>query len=188
MESALERVVMKPVHIEFAQPRAWKFLWPGVALVLLTIGASTGVKWWQLHLQRTALEQQTAALQAEQLQHNLALENTKKQPNDNPRAASEAAANRLLKRDWNQLYDAIESPTLAKVRLVRLNMDAFTGQAVLEFEFDTMEQAAEVTHALALSPTAGTAAAWQLERLEKAVDGGAAGAGKVRGFWRKNLD
>lgn len=179
---------MKAVRIEFVQPRAWRFFWAGAALVLLTIAATTGVKLWQLHLQRTALERQTTALRAAQLEHKLALENAKEQRTDNPRASSEAAANRLLQRDWNHLYDAIETPALAKVRLVHFNMDAATGQAVLEFELDSMEQAVEVSHGLALSATSGTAKAWQLERLERAGDGGAAGAGKVRGFWRKSLE
>lgn len=172
---------MKSVQIDFVEPRAWKFIWAAAAVVLLAIAATTGVKVWQLRQQRFALEQQLAVLQVQQAQR-LSQAKPAESPKDNPKAASEAAARRLLQRDWNRLYDAIETPALTKVRLVQLSMDAVTGQAMLEYELESMAQAAMVTQAL--NDASSPPGAWQLERLERAGQGGPGESGRVKGSWR----
>lgn len=172
---------MRPVQIDFVAPRAWKFIWAAGAVVVLAVLATSGAKLWQLRQQRVALEQQLTALQAQQLQR-LAQTKTVEPSQGNPRAASEAMARRLLQRDWNRLYDAIETPALAKVRLVQLNMDAVTGQAMLEYALESMAQVAEVTQALNRS---GSGIAWRLERLDSGGQTSAhSGAPQIKGVWR----
>lgn len=158
---------MRPVRIDFVEPRAWKFIWAAAALVVLAIVTTTGVKVWQLRQQRVVLEQQLAAMNAQQMQR---LAQAPESPQDNPRAVSEAATRRLLQRDWNRLYDAIETPALAKVRLVQLNMDAVSGQVVLEYELESMAQVSAVTQAL--NDASGKAGVWRLERVDKSSQGG----------------
>ncbi len=175
---------MRPVQIDFVAPRAWKFIWAAGAVVVLAVLATSGAKLWQLRQQRVALEQQLTALQAQQLQR-LAQTKTVEPSQGNPRAASEAMARRLLQRDWNRLYDAIETPALAKVRLVQLNMDAVTGQAMLEYELESMAQAGAVTQAL--NDASGPSGVWQLERLESSGQGDPAGVAKIKGVWRAEL-
>lgn len=173
---------MKPVQIEFVKPRAWKFIWATAGVVALATAATTGVNVWQLRQQRMALEQQQVSLAAQQLQR-LASMKAEQPAQDSPRAASETAARRLLQRDWNRLYDAIETPALSKVRLVALSFDAVSGQAMLEYELDSMEQAAGVTQAL--NASTGAQAVWKLERLDNgSAPAGAGGGAKIRGVWR----
>lgn len=173
---------MKPVQIEFVKPRAWKFIWATAGVVALATAATTGVKAWQLRQQRMVLERQLVSLEAQQLQR-LASTRAEQPVQDSPRAASETAARRLLQRDWNRLYDAIETPALAKVRLIQLSFDAVSGQAMLEYELESMELAAGITQALNASN--GSLPVWKLERLENgAVPGGAGGGSKIRGVWR----
>lgn len=176
---------MRSVRIDFVEPKAWKFIWASAALMVLVIMVITGVKVWQLRQQRVALEQQLAALQAQQRQR-LAQAQPAASPQDNPRAASEAADRRLLQRDWNRLYDAIETPALAKVRLVQLNMDAVSGQVVLEYELESMAQAAVVTQAL--NAVSGQDSLWRLDQLENEAQGGTVGVARVRGVWHAVLE
>lgn len=176
---------MKPVRIDFVEPRAWRFIWAAAAGVVLAIVATTGVDVWQLRQQRVVLEQQLATLQAQQLQR-LAQAQPAASPQDNPRAASEAAARRLLQRDWNRLYDAIETPALVEVRLVQLNMDAVSGQVVLEYELESMAQASAVTQAL--NAVSGQDSLWRLDRLENPAQGGTVGVARVRGVWHAVLE
>lgn len=176
---------MRPVRIDFVEPRAWKYIWASSAVVLLAIAAATGVKVWQLRQQRVVLEQQLAALQAQQRQ-GLEQAQPAKSPQDNPRAASEAAARRLLQRDWNRLYDAIETPALDKVRLVQLNMDAVSGLVVLEYELESMAQVSAVTQAL--NAISGQDSLWRLDQLENSAQGGTVGVARVRGVWQAVLE
>ena len=176
---------MKPVQIDFVAPRAWKFIWTTAATVVLAIIATTGVKVWHLRQQRMALEEQLAVLKAQQLQQ-VAQAKAPEQNVGNPKAASEAAARRLLSRDWNRLYDVIETPALAKLRLVQLSMDAVTGQAMLEYELESMGQAVAVTRAL--NDTSNQGGIWHLDRLDGAGQGDPAGAAKVKGVWRAVLN
>lgn len=172
---------MRPVQIDFVAPRTWKFIWAAATVVVLAVLATSGAKLWQLRQQRVALEQQLTALQAQQLQR-LAQTKAVEPSQGNPRVASEATARRLLQRDWNRLYDAIETPALAKVRLIQLNMDAVTGQAMLEYELESMAQAAGVTHALNES---GAGTTWRLERVDSgAQPSSGTGAARLKGVWR----
>ena len=170
---------MKPVQMDFVEPRAWRYIWSVAATVLLVIAATTAVKVWQLRQQRAALAQELVALEAQQLQR-LAQAKAMGPPKDNPRAASEAAANRLLKRDWNRLYDTIETPTLSKVRLVQMSVDAATGQVMLEYELDSLAQATVVTQAL----NDASGAIWQLQRLDGGASVGGIGVARTKGVWR----
>jgi len=176
---------MKPVQIDFVVPRAWKFIWATAAVVVLAIITTTGVRAWQLRQLRMALDGQLAALQTQQLQR-LANAKSVEHPQHDPRAANEANAHRLLQSDWNRVYDAIETPALAKVRLIQLSMDAITGQARLEYELESMTQAEEVTRAL--NEASRQEDAWQLERLESTGQGDLAGPAKVKGVWRGVLN
>lgn len=177
---------MKAVQIDFIEPRAWKFIWTAASVAFLLIIATTFMSVWQLRQQKVDLEQKLASFQALQLERL----NKKKAAQDvgsNPRAASEGAANRLLQRDWNLLYDTIETPALSKIRLVQMSFDAVTGVAMLEYELNDMTQAADV--ARALDEASGSSGLWRLERLENdAQFSSAVGLGKVKGFWRASLD
>lgn len=171
---------MKPVQMDFVEPRAWRYIWSVAATVLLVIATTTAVKVWQLRQQRAVLAQELVALEAQQLQRRLAQAKALGPPKDNPRVASEAAANRLLKRDWNRLYDTIETPTLSKVRLVQMSVDAATGQVMLEYELDSLAQATVVTQAL----NDASGAIWQLQRLDGGASVGGIGVARTKGVWR----
>jgi uncharacterized membrane protein YcjF (UPF0283 family) len=182
---ALERAVMRSVRIDFVEPRAGKFIWAVAALVVFAIVVITGAKVWQLRQHRVVLEQQQAALQAQQLQR-LAQAQPAVPPKGNQRAVSEAAAQRLLRRDWNRLYDAIETPALAKVRLLQLTMDAGTGLVVLEYELESMAQATVVTRAL--SDASGQAGVWRLERVDKTSQGGVVETDRFRAVLQGEIE
>lgn len=169
---------MKPVRIQFVEPRAWKVIWLVTAVFLLSIAGFTGWQVWQQHQIRQGLQAELDRLQAE-----LKARAAPVAPAVNPREASEKAALRLMQRDWNRLYDAIEHPDLAHVRLVQLTFDAETGEARLEYELKDMTEGASVT--AALNTTSGPNV-WQLERLN--TDGSATGAGKTRGVWRARIN
>lgn len=177
---------MKPVQVEFVEPRAWKFIWAVATLVLFAIAAITAVQTWRLHQQRTALEREIATVQTLRLQR-LAQEKQAETPQGNPRAASEAAAYHLLRLDWNVLYDSLEIPELSKVRLVQLSFDAMTGIAMLEYELDNLEQAAGV--ATALNEASSRSGVWRLERLDNGAQSNSLGGAttKVKGVWRAQV-
>lgn len=176
---------MKSVQIEFVRTQAWKFIWVAAAVVLLVIAATTAVKAWQLREQWVALEQELATLQSQQLQR-LAQTKTERPSNKHPRATSEADANRLLQRDWNRLYDAIETKALDKVRLIQLSFDAVTGQTMLEYELEDMRQASDVTRML--NESANESSVWQLNQLDSGIQTSPVVNGKVRGVWRSVLN
>lgn len=179
---------MKPVHIDFVEPKAWKFIWAAAAVVSLVLATATGGKVWQWRQQKAALQKALSMLQAEQLQQRLAQAKAMEPPKASPMASSEAAAMRLLQRDWNTLYDAIESPTLSKTRLLQLAFDANSGQAMLEYQMESLTQATEVTMALNAA-TPGAKPVWKLESLQNGNQPGAAGmAAKITGVWRAAVD
>ncbi|MFC7205932.1 hypothetical protein ACFQOZ_03085 [Comamonas endophytica] len=174
------------MQIEFVENETWKLVWTAAAVVLLAITLSLVVPIWQTHRKRVALDQELASFQALQLQE-LAERKKTANPLGHVRAASEAAAVRLLQRDWNQLYDTIEAPALADARLLQLSFDSATGDATLEYELDKLEQAAHVSNALdAASRQIGL---WRLERFERAEQTRSmSGAATVKGYWRSRVD
>jgi hypothetical protein len=174
---------MKPVHIQFVEPRAWKVIWLITAVVLLAIAGFTGWQVWQQHQIRQGLQVELDRLQAELKARSAPVASVV-----NPREASEKAAQLLLQRDWNRLFDTIENPELANVRLVQLTFDAETGEARLEYELENMTQGSAVTMALNAFESSNV---WRLERL--ASGGMSTGTGysigtKIRGVWRARLD
>jgi hypothetical protein len=173
-----ERAAQKRARLQFVEPRAWKLIWLFTAIFLISLAGFTGWQVWQQHEVRRGLQMELDRLQAE-----LKARSAPVVPVLNPREASEKAAQRLLQRDWNRLFDTIENPDLANVRLVQLTFDAETGEARLEYELENMTQGAKVTSVL--NSTEGTNV-WRLERLN-ADTGGATGAGKARGVWRARL-
>lgn len=176
---------MKPVDIHFVEPRAWMGIWFCAALVVCTIAVSTGVQLWRDQQQQRAVLAESAQLRAnlEEAQRGAQL---KPVPEVNMRAANEVATARLLQRDWNALFDVIESPSLAEVRLIQLSVDAQTGQAMLEYELGRVEQAAQVTKALngGAKSSSGQGAVWRLERVDASAQPNASGVPKARGLWR----
>lgn len=174
---------MKPVRIQFVTPRAWKAIWSLAAMVMVATVGVTGWQVWQQHQIRLGLQAELDRWQSEL--------NARSKPVtsfSDPREASEQAAQRLLQRDWNLLFDAIENPALNKVRLVQLSFDAHSGLARLEYALASMAQGALVTSAL---NGAGDGIAWRLERLSVEGDtasqhGGA--ALPVRGVWSARVE
>lgn len=165
---------MKPVYIDFVPPRAWKVIWLIAAVFMLSIAGVTG---WQVWKQR----QVQSSLQAElvRLQAGLKLRAAPEEPVVNPREASERAAQRLMQRDWNQLFDAVENPALSDVRLVQLSFDSDTGQARVEYEIGDIAIGTLVTSALNEN---SSGVVWRLEQLNTSP--AIASANKVRGTWR----
>jgi hypothetical protein len=178
---------MKPVQIDFVAPRAWKLIWALGAVAVLGVAITTGWQVWQLAQLRQAMQSELNQLQAER-QQQLAKQKPEA-PEVNPRANSELAAQRLLQRDWNALFDTLENTQLPGARLVHLNMDAGSGQARVEYELEGMEQGAALT--VALNAANGGIAVWRLERLSGGAVGNGAGGGysgaKVRGVWAAQL-
>lgn len=187
MAIALESVGMKAVYVDFVKPQAWKIVWGIAAILLLVIGVVYGAQGWELQQQRRELESRLAALALSQNQQ-IALANNESAVPDNPKAGSEAAARQLLQWDWNRVYDAIESPALAKTKLVQMSVDVPTGQATLVFELDSMAQVGQVTKAL--NEPAGSGAVWRLERLENKAQTTGLGATStnVKGVWLGKLN
>lgn len=166
---------MKPVQIEFVAPRAWKVIWSVTAVALIALLGHTGWQVWQQHQVRWALQAELAQLKARSIP---------KPPEANPRQASEQAALRLLQRDWNRVFDAIENPALTQVRLVQMSMNAETGATRLEFELESVAHASLVTAAL---NGAETSAVWRLERVDADAPRQDSGSGKARGVWSSML-
>jgi len=166
---------MKPVQIQFVAPRAWKVVWAITAMVLITLLSHTGWRVWQHHQVRLALQAELGQLQAQFQAHS-----TPVSPQIGPRQASEQAAQRLLQRDWNGVFDAVESPELAQVLLVQMSVDAETGQARLEYELDSFAHASLVTAALN-GPLHKQV--WHLERVDSGAFRLDQGSGKARGVW-----
>jgi hypothetical protein len=166
---------MKPVQIQFVAPRAWKLIWAITAVVLLAMTSHTGWRLWQQHQVRLGLQSELAQLQAQ-----LNARSTPKPPEVNPRQASEQAALRLLHRDWNHVFDAIENPALAQVRLVQMSVDAESGETRLEYELESFAHASIVSAALN-GPDA--TAVWRLERVDSGASRQEPGTGKARGVW-----
>lgn len=87
---------------------------------------------------------------------------------------------RLLQRDWNRVFDAVESDALAQALLVQMSIDGVTGEIRLEYELESFVQASAVTAALNAS---GTMTVWQLERVSSVPLQADFPAGKSRGVW-----
>lgn len=170
---------MKPVKIQFVAPRAWKFIWSITAVALLALLSHTGWRLWQQHQLRTGLQAELAQLQAQ-----LKASSGPKSPEIDPHHASERAALHLLQRDWNRLFDAVENPALDQVRLVRMSMNADSGEARLEYELESFAHAPLVTAALN-DPAAS--AVWRLERVDAGVVRQDPGGGTVKGVWSSSL-
>jgi hypothetical protein len=168
---------MRPVRIQFVRPRAWKVIWLVTAFVLMTFSCVTGWQVWQQHQTRQGL-----LVELGRLQTAMKTRSVPALPVVNPRQASEEAAQHLLQRDWNHLFDAIENTELADVRLVQLTFDAETGDARLEYELVSVAQGAGLTNLLNGNGNRGT---WRLERLSTAGTEGA--NGRIRGVWRTQL-
>ncbi len=173
---------MKPVRIQFVAPRAWKVIWSLAAVLMIALGGVTGWQAWQHHQTRLGLQ-----AELERWQSELKARSAPVAPANDPREASEKAAQRLLQRDWNLLFDAIENPALAEVRLVQLSFDAHSGLARLEYALTSMAQGVLVASAL---NGAGDGITWQLERLS--AEGSAAPqrgmAMPVRGVWSARVE
>lgn len=165
---------MKPVSIQFVEPRAWKFIWSFTALVVLATAVWTG---WQVAQQRQL--QQALQIEKDRLQAELSAASAPIPAVNNPRAASEQATLSLMRYDWNPVFDTLEKPALAHVRLVQFTLDAETGEARLEYALKDMAEGAALTQALNGQPDR---AVWQLERLSADASGG-----QVRGIWRGRL-
>lgn len=173
---------MRRVRIQFVESKAWKVVWLVTAVFLLSIAGFTGWQVWQQRQIRQGLQVELSRLQAE-----LRSKAAPVAPAVNSRGASERAVQRLLQWDWNRVYDSVENPELATARLVQMSVDAETGSAWLEYELETLDQAAGATAAL----NAGEASRpWQLERMSTVTNAGAnpTGRAKVQAIWRARLD
>ncbi|WP_439590379.1 hypothetical protein [Hydrogenophaga sp.] len=171
---------MKPVQIQFVAPRAWKFIWAITAVVLVALLGHTGWRLWQQHQVRLGLQAELA-----QLQQQLRERSTPKPAVVDPRHASEQAALRLLRRDWNRVFDAVESPELAQVRLVQMSVDAETGETRLEYELESFALTSMVTAAL---NGPGATTVWQLERVDAGAFRQVSNSGKARAVWASRQD
>lgn len=165
---------MKPIHIDFVAPRSWKVIWLIAAAFILSIAGFTGWQVWKQRQVQSDLQSELLRLQSE-----LASRAVLNSPVVNPREASERAARRLMQRDWNPLFDTLESPSLSNVRLVQLTFDSETGLARVEYEIADVATGTSVTSALNKN---GNGVVWRLEQLNT---GSAIGSvNKVRGTWR----
>lgn len=173
---------MKAIYIDFVAPQGRKYVWGVACIVVVALVAVYGVRVWSLTQQKAEVEARLATLTLQQRQ-SAAQPPAEENKSDNPKAASEAAALHLRQWDWNRVYDAIETPALTKTRLVQMGVDAQSGQITLQFELDSMTQAAQVTEALNSASQPG--AVWRLERLENATHPSAtSGMGtSIKGVW-----
>ncbi len=174
---------MKPVRIQFVEPRAWKVIWLVTGVILLSIAGFTGWQVWQQHQIRKGLQ-----VELDRLQVELKARAAPVAPAVNPREASEKAAQHLLQWDWNRVFDSIENPELGTARLVQISVEAETGDVRLEYELENIGEGSAVTAAL----NAGdNPAVWQLERLAAApinVNSSYSSNAKVRGVWRGRFE
>lgn len=170
---------MKPVQIQFVAPRAWRPIWLISALLLIALLSHTGWRVWQQHQLRLGLQAQLAHLQAQSTTRS-----TPTLPDIDPRHTSAQAARRLLQRDWNRVFDAVEDPALSQARLVQMSVDAATGDVRLEYELESFAHASLVTAALN-GPQA--IALWQLERVDAGATRQDPGVGKARGVWSAKM-
>lgn len=166
---------MRPVQIQFVAPRAWKFIWAITAVALMALLSHAGWRVWQQHQLRLSLQAELGQLQAQWTARSMP-----EAPVIDPRGASVQAAQRLLRRDWNRVFDAVEDPALAQARLIRMSADAESGEIRLEYELESFGHASVVTAAL---NAPGTTTAWQLERVNSEQLQQEPHGGKARGVW-----
>jgi hypothetical protein len=176
---------MKAVQINFKRSVAWRYIWLTAAVAIVVVLAVTAAKGWKLWQQGKEIKRDIENLQSQYTQRSDRIE-TQTLGNVNLRASSEALAKRELALDWNRLYEAVEAPGLAKVRLVQMGMDAGSGRAILRFELESMGQSPEVT--AVLNRASGQDTKWELDRLERLDQGGISGSVKYVGVWRATLE
>ncbi|QHE86651.1 hypothetical protein [Hydrogenophaga sp. BPS33] len=169
--------------LQFVPSRASAIAWRFAGMWLLCLAVFTGWQVWQQHSVQRTLQTELARLQAD-----LQARSVTAAPAVNLREASERSAWRLMQRDWNRLYDTIESAELTAVRMVQLSFEAETGDARLEIELDPVGQSSDVTAALNRNETPGT---WRVESI--VATGGTAIASpfagtRLRGVWRARLE
>lgn len=176
---------MKRVRIDFAHGRRWIAIWlPACAIMGGVLGAA---------LQQGRMIE-AATRNAQQSRARLATESaealkaqaqyTADRANDSRRTELQGVAAALL-RDWNPAFATVENMRQPGMRLLLLHLDAASGTIRVEYELESVAQAAALTADL----NAGFAAApWRLETIGGTAAPAVGRSGRVRAAWNTRLD
>lgn len=169
---------MKPVSIDFVPPSLPRALLWGLALLVLAIAVNTCIEIWSIFRVQAELRSEIASIRSAPV-----VPQVLSSPQNRAKEISEAAALKLLGRDWNQVFDAVEIQGISKFRLVEMSFDSGASRGTLEFDLERPEDVSVLGEMLSGSSPSGFT--WQLDRVEMAGQAGAVGeAARVRGVWR----
>ena len=178
---------MKGFQINFVASQAWKLIWCVAGVVVLVIVASALTDVWHFRQKRAILEERLATMQFLQKERMNQIKASAAPVQASSKETSEVTAMRLIRRDWNRLFDVVEAKDLSKMKLVHLRFDAVKGQVILEYQLESMEDAAEVTSAL--NESSGSQDLWKLDRLERSPQPTSlSGTTWIKGMWRATVD
>lgn len=173
---------MREIRIDFISDRRWRWVW---ALALLSAACFAGIYARQWHKSSKAAQDTENLISV--AKESLALLSAPKEVPLNPKRLSAEQAAKLLQQDLNKAFATIEKLKEPGARLRSLNFDGASGVLRLEFEIDSVANAAALTAVL----NAGyDTRPWQLEAVSGAAANntmGFATAQAMRGLWFAEL-
>lgn len=134
---------MRPIRIEFVKNTIWQRVWLFAALLCATAMGVAGFQWLGLSQDMEA-EKQSAAILQQQIQSARTPVTIKA----DPRSADAAKVAQLLQQDHNAAFSTIENLKIPGVRLMGFVLDSTGDTVKLDYEMDTLSQAAQVTEQL----------------------------------------
>lgn len=176
---------MKRVDLNFVRPSKWIFIW--VAALLMLAAGTAAVGWTAGKLGRVTQSNDEAAqriiakVQELSSQHANALAAA----NADPTQAQFRKVQGQLQLDWSPVFATVENLREPGTRLVSLVIGSDTQTIQVEYEVESLAQAARLTSAM----NAGLPQpAWKLASVSAVSAGGLAASERMRGIWRGQLN
>ncbi len=131
---------MTPVHIEFVPSKRWQAVWALALLLCLVWIAVFAARWMGVRQETEAAKTALDAAQGElgRLRAPVAVK-------ADPRQASSLQAAKHLQQDLNAVFAVAENLKIAGVRLSAMGLDTNADKLWLDYEMQTLTQAAQVT-------------------------------------------
>ena len=164
---------MKPIQINFAENRQWRWIWMFAVLVCLTM--ISAVAWYGLEVRQ---ELQRKRQDIEDMQVKLQQLKVPAVVKPDLRQQSKVQAAKLLNMDLNWMFVAVENLKLPGVRLTSIAFDAGTNRLRLDYDVDTLAKAAQVTELLNAGDESRP---WKMERVVANAASTSAGTGPFGG-------
>ena len=170
---------MKPVHINFVVSNRWRGVW--VTATLLGIAVFGVATWygWEIQLANQKLRDQIGEVQRQTLPFQ-----PHQKTSANPKYEALLQVSKVLERDLNPGFAAVEGIMEEGVRLRSMSIDAIGGSLRLEYEVDAMARVATVT---ALLNAGYDTRPWHLEGVSNLASTSPTGFGNsspvLRAVW-----